>query len=123
MESQTTQPKERNNNESTDSVQKDPNPAHFSSHQRLPTPGRPTIARADAGDRLESDCVERDRRDCGQPPPASALSFAMAQGAVYDAVNAIDRGSPAVPPEASVQIQRVQRSSQQQPPSWLVGFC
>jgi hypothetical protein len=28
----------------------------------------------------------------GQPPPASALSFAMVQGAVYDAVNAIDRG-------------------------------
>jgi hypothetical protein len=27
----------------------------------------------------------------GQPPPASALSFAMVQGAVYDAVNAIDR--------------------------------
>ena len=28
----------------------------------------------------------------GQPPPVAALSFAMAQGAVYDAVNAIDRG-------------------------------
>jgi hypothetical protein len=28
----------------------------------------------------------------GQPPPVSVLSFAMAQGAVYDAVNAIDRG-------------------------------
>src|SRR5262249_41154064 len=28
----------------------------------------------------------------GQPPPVSALSFAMVQGAVYDAVNAIDRG-------------------------------
>ena len=28
----------------------------------------------------------------GQPPPVSALSFAMIQGAVYDAVNAIDRG-------------------------------
>src|SRR5437899_9137505 len=27
-----------------------------------------------------------------QPPPVSALSFAMVQGAVYDAVNAIDRG-------------------------------
>ena len=26
-----------------------------------------------------------------QPPPVSALSFAMVQGAVYDAVNAIDR--------------------------------
>ena len=28
----------------------------------------------------------------GQPPPAAVLSFAMVQGAVYDAVNAIDRG-------------------------------
>ena len=28
----------------------------------------------------------------GQPPPTSTLSFAMVQGAVYDAVNAIDRG-------------------------------
>ncbi len=27
----------------------------------------------------------------GQPPPVSVLSFAMVQGAVYDAVNAIDR--------------------------------
>ena len=27
----------------------------------------------------------------GQPPPVSALSFAMVQGAIYDAVNAIDR--------------------------------
>ena len=28
----------------------------------------------------------------GQPPPVAVLSFAMVQGAVYDAVNAIDRG-------------------------------
>ena len=28
----------------------------------------------------------------GQPPHPAALSFAMVQGAVYDAVNAIDRG-------------------------------
>jgi hypothetical protein len=28
----------------------------------------------------------------GQPPHSSTLSFAMVQGAVYDAVNAIDRG-------------------------------
>src|SRR5262245_10501480 len=28
----------------------------------------------------------------GQPPQISSLSFAMVQGAVYDAVNAIDRG-------------------------------
>ena len=30
----------------------------------------------------------------GQPPPVSVLHFAMVQGAVYDAVNAIDRGVP-----------------------------
>jgi hypothetical protein len=30
--------------------------------------------------------------NAGQPPPVSALSFAMVQGAVYDAVNAIDCG-------------------------------
>src|SRR6266487_7189170 len=30
--------------------------------------------------------------NAGQPPPVSALGFAMVQGAVYDAVNAIDRG-------------------------------
>jgi hypothetical protein len=35
----------------------------------------------------------------GQPPPASALSFAMVQGAVYDAVNAIDRGYQPYLPE------------------------
>jgi hypothetical protein len=28
----------------------------------------------------------------GQPPPVAVLSFAMVHGAVYDAVNAIDRG-------------------------------
>ena len=28
----------------------------------------------------------------GQPPPVSVLHFAMVHGAVYDAVNAIDRG-------------------------------
>src|SRR5437016_5143497 len=28
----------------------------------------------------------------GQPPPVSVLHFAMVQGAVYDAANAIDRG-------------------------------
>lgn len=43
----------------------------------------------------------------GQPPPVAVLSFAMVQGAVYDAVNAIDRGhrsylpQPAPTPAAS----------------------
>jgi PAP2 superfamily len=35
----------------------------------------------------------------GQPPPVAALSFAMVQGAVYDAVNAIDRGHRSYLPE------------------------
>ena len=34
-----------------------------------------------------------------QPPPAAVLSFAMVQGAVYDAVNAIDRGHRAYLPQ------------------------
>jgi PAP2 superfamily len=37
----------------------------------------------------------------GQPPPVSALSFAMVQGAVYDAVNAIDRTHQSYLPEPS----------------------
>jgi hypothetical protein len=35
----------------------------------------------------------------GQPPPVAVLSFAMVQGAVYDAVNAIDRGHRSYLPE------------------------
>jgi hypothetical protein len=35
----------------------------------------------------------------GQPPPAAVLSFAMVHGAVYDAVNAIDRGHRAYLPQ------------------------
>ena len=35
----------------------------------------------------------------GQPPPSAVLSFAMVQGAVYDAVNAIDRGHRAYLPQ------------------------
>ena len=34
-----------------------------------------------------------------QPPPAAVLSFAIVQGAVYDAVNAIDRGHRAYLPQ------------------------
>ena len=44
----------------------------------------------------------------GQPPPAAVLSFAMVQGAVYDAVNAIDRGHRAYlvqPPAAPLGLQ------------------
>jgi len=45
----------------------------------------------------------------GQPPPVSALSFAMVQAAVYDAVNAIDRGhQPYLPEPPSNPISRKQ---------------
>jgi PAP2 superfamily len=37
--------------------------------------------------------------NAGQPPPVAVLSFAMVQGAVYDAVNAIDRGHRAYLPQ------------------------
>jgi hypothetical protein len=52
----------------------------------------PTFARADAvtyWDEIASNAIVVT---AGQPPHVSALSFAMVQGAVYDAVNAIDRG-------------------------------
>ena len=52
----------------------------------------PSLRAGGCGDRLEPDCVDAIVAKAGQPPPVSALSFAMVHGAVYDAVNAIDRG-------------------------------
>jgi hypothetical protein len=56
----------------------------------------PGVARADAvtdWNLIASNAiVAPPPAGAGQPPPVSALSFAMVQGAVYDAVNAIDRG-------------------------------
>ena len=53
----------------------------------------PTVARADAVTDWNLIASTAIVADCaGQPPPVSVLSFAMVQGAVYDAVNAIDRG-------------------------------
>src|SRR6266542_5443432 len=52
----------------------------------------PAVARGDAvtdWNRFASTAIVTN---AGQPPPVSALSFAMVQGAVYDAVNAIDQG-------------------------------
>ena len=52
----------------------------------------PPVARADAvtdWNLIASDAIVVT---AGQPPPVSVLHFAMVQGAVYDAVNAIDRG-------------------------------
>src|SRR5216117_834681 len=52
----------------------------------------PTVARADAVTDLNLIASNAIVVTAGQPPPVSALSFAMVQGAAYDAVNAIDRG-------------------------------
>jgi hypothetical protein len=52
----------------------------------------PTVTRADAVTDWNGIASTAIVTNAGQPPPVSALSFAMVQGAVYDAVNAIDRG-------------------------------
>jgi hypothetical protein len=56
----------------------------------------PTFARADAvtdWNLIASNAiVAPPPAGAGQPPPVSVLHFAMVHGAVYDAVNAIDRG-------------------------------
>src|SRR5215510_4144820 len=56
----------------------------------------PTVARADAvtdwNAIASTSIVAPPPVGAGQPPWVSTLSFAMVQGAVYDAVNAIDRG-------------------------------
>src|SRR5882724_8199760 len=51
----------------------------------------PTVARADAVTDWNLIASNAIVVTAGQPPPVSALSFAMVHGAVYDAVNAIDR--------------------------------
>ncbi len=52
----------------------------------------PKVARADAVTDWNLIASTAIVTTAGQPPPVSALSFAMVQGAVYDAVNAIDGG-------------------------------
>jgi hypothetical protein len=52
----------------------------------------PAIARADAVTDWNATASTAIVTTAGQPPPAAALSFAMVQGAVYDAVNGVDRG-------------------------------
>jgi hypothetical protein len=52
----------------------------------------PRVARADAVTDWNAIASSSIVVTAGQPPQVSALSFAMVQGAVYDAVNAIDRG-------------------------------
>src|SRR5689334_9333730 len=52
----------------------------------------PRVARADAVTDWNAIASNSIVVTAGQPPPVSVLHFAMVQGAVYDAVNAIDRG-------------------------------
>jgi hypothetical protein len=52
----------------------------------------PKVARADAVTDWNLIASTAIVTTAAQPPPVSALSFAMVQGAVYDAVNAIDGG-------------------------------
>jgi hypothetical protein len=52
----------------------------------------PTAARADAVTDWNLIASTTIVVNAGQPPPVSVLHFAMVHGAVYDAVNAIDRG-------------------------------
>jgi hypothetical protein len=52
----------------------------------------PTVARADAVTDWNLIASNAIVVTAGQPPPVSVLHFAMVQGAVYDAVNAIHRG-------------------------------
>jgi hypothetical protein len=59
----------------------------------------PTVARANAVTDWNLIASNAIVVTAGQPPPVSALSFAMVQGAVYDAVNAIDRGHQPYLPE------------------------
>ena len=52
----------------------------------------PALARADTVTDWNGYASTAIVATAGQPPPVAVLSFAMVQGAVYDAVNAIDRG-------------------------------
>ena len=67
----------------------------------------PALARGDTVTDWNAYASTAIVANAGQPPPVSVLSFAMVQGAVYDAVNAIDRShrpylpQPAANPSAS----------------------
>ena len=58
----------------------------------------PALARADTVTDWNGYASNAIVVTAGQPPPSAVLSFAMVQGAVYDAVNAIDRGHRAYLP-------------------------
>src|SRR5438128_5870085 len=52
----------------------------------------PAIARADTVTQWNLNATNALIGTAGQTPPVSVLHLAMVHGAVYDAVNAIDRG-------------------------------
>jgi hypothetical protein len=59
----------------------------------------PTVARADTVTDWNGYASTAIVVTAAQPPPSAVLSFAIVQGAVYDAVNAIDRGHRAYLPQ------------------------
>jgi hypothetical protein len=93
--------KHANNNPSSTKKGRTMNPlSHFKKISILPllialvlvALASPKAARADAVTDWNLIASTTIVVNAGQPPPVSALHFAMVQGAVYDAVNAIDRG-------------------------------
>ena len=69
------------------------NSVTFSTATAVLTMIRPCHLRADAVTDWNAIASTTIVVNAGQPPPVSVLmAFAMVQGAVYDAVNAIDRG-------------------------------
>ena len=64
----------------------------------------PTLARADTVTDWNGYASTAIVVTGTQPPPAAVLSFAMVQGAVYDAVNAIDRGHRAYLPQPRAPV-------------------
>ena len=69
----------------------------------------PTAARADAVTDWNLIASTTIVVNAGQPPPVSVLHFAMVHGAVYDAVNAIDRGHQPYLGAASFESDGLQR--------------
>ena len=83
----------------------------------------PTVARADAVTDWNLIASNAIVVTAGQPPPVSVLHFAMVHGAVYDAVNAIDRGHrPYLPEPTSNPTDSKEAAAATAAFSVLVGF-
>jgi hypothetical protein len=70
-----------------------PTRVRFAAVAALVALAAPGVARADAVTDWNAIASDAIVVRAGQPPAVSALSFAIVQGAVYDAVNAIDQQS------------------------------